>query len=113
MQPHENTDVLCSAQVAELLLCTEEQVELLTRQRVLPGLKFGRGWVYPKAALLHVLNQNAISLMGTPAVFDPETHPASAARAAVVPQGVELPARNKRQTPPTLSVVQPTEPESA
>lgn len=109
----ESTDVLCSTQVAELLLCTEEQVELLTRQRALPGLKFGRGWVYPKAALLHVLNQSAISLMGTPVVPNPETHPASAARAAVVPQGVELLPRNRRQQPPTLSVVSSTEPESA
>jgi len=99
-----NTEILASASVAEMLQCTEEQVELLARQRVLPGLKFGRGWVFPAAALLHVLNQRAIQEMNTP---DPEQHPASAARAAVVPVAVEMPARNRRQTPPALSVVPP------
>lgn len=102
-----NTEILASASVAEMLGCTEEQVELLARQRQLPGLKFGRGWIFPAGALLHVLNQRAIQEMSAPVELDPAEHPASAARAAVVPVGVEMAPRNRRQTPPTLAVVPP------
>lgn len=104
-------EVLTTKNVADLLDCGEDQVELLARRRELPGLKFGRGWVFPKAALLHVLNNDAIGAMNKPAMpADPAEQPATAARAAVVPVGVELPPRRGvRQAPPPLSVV-PKEP---
>lgn len=100
-------EVLSTQAVAALLSCGEDQVELLARQQELPGLKFGRAWVFPKGALLHVLNNKAVAEMQ--AKGDGE-HPATAARAAVVPVGVELPARRGvRQAPPPLSIV-PKEP---
>lgn len=106
-------DVLSPNHAADLLECSVEQVELLTRRGELPGLKYGVGWIYPKQALLLVLNNRALEQMAKRAAPDPAEHPASAARAAVVPVGTELPPRrNARQTPPTLSVV-PSPPERA
>lgn len=52
-----------SAQVAELLDCSVETVELITRQGHLPGVQYGRAWVYPEHALEAVLNQGALEAM--------------------------------------------------
>lgn len=46
--------------VAELLGCSEETVELETREGRLPGLKFGRSWVYPEQALTMILTSRAV-----------------------------------------------------
>lgn len=60
-------DVMTAGQLAELLDCTPETVEERTRDRQLPGVKYGRGWVYPKAAVLQVLAQQALAHVATPA----------------------------------------------
>lgn len=82
------TDTVFSvSEVAAMLDCAEETVELLTREGNLPGLKSGRSWRYPSHALHLVLTQRALSEMtqrATPA------HPASLARAGLVPVGVEF-----------------------
>ncbi|RYF81148.1 MAG: DNA-binding protein [Comamonadaceae bacterium] len=52
--------VLRTHDVAELLQCSEEQVELLARGGILPGLKPGRAWVFPCDALLLALGQKAL-----------------------------------------------------
>lgn len=56
-------DVLTVAAVAALLDCEPDTVEARTRERQLPGLKFGRSWVYPREALLRVLNEQAAAGM--------------------------------------------------
>lgn len=53
------SDVLTVKDVADMLGCEEDTVRDKTRQRELPGLKFGRDWVYPRQALLDALNQMA------------------------------------------------------
>ena len=51
--------VLDSARVAELLGCTKATIEDLLRRGDLPGVKLGRGWCIPGAALIQRLNDMA------------------------------------------------------
>jgi excisionase family DNA binding protein len=84
-------DVLTVTEVAQLLDCSPDTVEDETRQRSLPGLKFGRSWVYPRAALLLVLEERALAHVATPA---PAPAPASAPK--VVPMAPRPPQRQQR-----------------
>lgn len=53
------TDTINADQCAQLLQCTTETVEELTRKGELPGVKFGRGWIYVKDDLLAWLAERA------------------------------------------------------
>ena len=52
-------DTINAAQCAELLQCTEYRVEELTRIGELPGMKYGRGWIFVKADLLAYIAERA------------------------------------------------------
>ncbi len=52
--------LLAPDDAAELLGCTAESVEDLLRSGVLPGVKFGRSWRIPAAALDARLNELAL-----------------------------------------------------
>lgn len=96
-------DVLHSAEAAELLNCSVEQVQLLARQKQLPAVQFGRDWVFPRQALMFVLNNKALENMG-----------AQAANDSGVPTGVQpQPSVQRRHTPPVLGVVPKTPKEPA
>lgn len=83
-------DVLTVAQLAELLDCTEQTVQERTRERALPGVKFGRDWVYPRDAVLRVLNDVALAHVKPVA-------PAPATGGQVQPlRAVPTPVRPKR-----------------
>lgn len=88
-------DVLTVAQMAELLDCTQETVEDKTRERTLPGLKFGRSWVYPREAVLEVLRQQALAHVRPPAA--PPTPSSTTPR--VVPM-LPKPAQRQRGRSP-------------
>jgi len=45
---------------AQLLDCSAGAVEEATRDGRLPGVKYGRSWVYPREAALQVLNAQAL-----------------------------------------------------
>jgi hypothetical protein len=53
-------EILEVDEVAALLKCDPETVESRTRCGDLPGLKFGRSWIYPKPALMSRLCDLAI-----------------------------------------------------
>lgn len=53
------SDILTDNDVADLLHCTPETVQEWTRCGKLPGIKPGRHWVYPRAALMEALNDLA------------------------------------------------------
>lgn len=72
------SDILTKQQVASLLECEPETVEEKARAGVLPGIKFGRSWVFPREALLTVLNKMAVA--GRPVVKAPAVHKAAARR---------------------------------
>jgi excisionase family DNA binding protein len=51
--------VLTVADVAAMFACTEETVRDQASAGVLPGVKFGRDWVFPLEALLESINELA------------------------------------------------------
>lgn len=53
------TDTINATQCAELLFCDTVTIEALARKGELPGLKFGRGWVFFRADLLVYLAEQA------------------------------------------------------
>ncbi|MBS7349632.1 MAG: helix-turn-helix domain-containing protein [Comamonas sp.] len=52
-------ETISAAEVAELLNCTEEQAEELTRKGEIPGTKFGKSWVYVRLDLLAYVAERA------------------------------------------------------
>jgi excisionase family DNA binding protein len=48
--------LMTAPEVAALLHCSERTVEDHARAGVLPGYKFGDGWVFPADALLEAVN---------------------------------------------------------
>jgi excisionase family DNA binding protein len=70
-------DILTTAEVAEALDCTTETLERQTRAGMLPAVKFGRAWVYPKIALLQVLNELAVAHVESASTADTPPAPAS------------------------------------
>jgi excisionase family DNA binding protein len=83
-------DLLTVEQVATMFDCSAETIELETREGRLPGVKLGRSWRYPRAALMRVLNERAIAEMERRAPPPPGVTP--------LPEG----RRGRRQTPPQL-----------
>ena len=68
-------DILDAESVATLLRCDVGTVEDKTRRGVLPAVKFGRSWVYPRAALMQRLVELALergkSAIGTDVEAEP------------------------------------------
>lgn len=58
-------EILSRDEVAQLLDCEPETVDIAARKGELPGLKFGRSWIFPHAALLEYLNHRALASMPT------------------------------------------------
>ena len=52
-------EIISATEVADLLSCTEEQAEELTRRGEIPGTKFGRGWLYVRSDLLAYVAERA------------------------------------------------------
>ena len=51
--------ILTTAAVATMLDCKESTVQTLATAGSLPGVKMGRSWVFPEAALMERLNDLA------------------------------------------------------
>lgn len=58
-----NALIWTTEDMAEILRCTAETVEIAARYGRLPGLKYGREWVFPVEATMRVLNGTAIEEM--------------------------------------------------
>lgn len=56
-------DILDAAQVAEILGCSPRTVQEKARAGVLPAIKYGDDWRYPREALLRALNEQALANM--------------------------------------------------
>ena len=54
-------DILTEKEVAELLDCEPATVQEKARNADLPGLKFGRAWVFPRSALMESLHTQALA----------------------------------------------------
>lgn len=82
-------DVMSKEEVAAVLGCEPETVEDKARERELPGVKYGRSWIFPRTALLECLHLKALENM-KPAPSKPT------ARAL----------RTSKRTPPALPALQ-------
>lgn len=60
-------DVLNESEVAKLLDCEPLTVQEKARMGELPGVKFGRSWMFPRTALLEVLHTKALANKPMPA----------------------------------------------
>lgn len=87
------TDTINAEQCAKLLGCTEETVEELARKGDLPGLKFGRSWVFVRQDLLAYLAERARQEAD-------ERRSSRATSQRVVPNVHAI--KPRRQQPPTL-----------
>ena len=86
-------DILTEKEVAELLDCEPATVQEKARNADLPGLKFGRAWVFPRSALMESLHTQALA------------RKADRPRAkAIVPQPLTDKER-ARKAPPVLPVL--------
>lgn len=92
-------DVLTTDEVAALLRCEPETVEERTRQRELPGVKYGRSWMYPREALMQVLNR--IALMHLEPTSKAQVSSASKPMRMVAPPAPKS-SRSHRRSPPPL-----------
>ena len=65
--------LLTALEVAELLDCTQQTVEIAARDGRLPGLQFGRSWMFPQDALVEALRLQALPNLRTapPAPVEP------------------------------------------
>ena len=54
-------EILTRDEVAALLDCEPKTVEMKVRAGELPGVKFGRSWVFPRDALMQRLNDMALN----------------------------------------------------
>ena len=88
-------ETINAEQCAELLHCTEQRIEELTRGGELPGMKFGRGWIYVKADLLAYIADRARK--------EAEERRQDLNARKGVPR-LDIPIRPRRQTPPPLPV---------
>lgn len=52
-------ETISASEVAQLLNCTEEQAEELTRRGEIPGTKFGKSWIYVRSDLLAYVAERA------------------------------------------------------
>ena len=91
-------ETINAEQCAELLYCTEQRVEELTRTGELPGVKFGRSWIYVKADLLAYIADRARK--------EAEERRQDLNARKLVPR-LDTPIRPRRQTPPPLPVPVP------
>jgi len=55
--------ILYVPDVARILKCSDERVMVETRRRALPFVRAGREAIYPREALLKVLNERALESM--------------------------------------------------
>lgn len=78
-------DILTEKEVAKLLDCEPTTVQEKARNADLPGLKFGRSWVFPRSALMEVLHTKAMA----------RTHTTANPLATFV-------GKSKRKAPPVL-----------
>ena len=85
------TDTIDSAECADLLRCTPDQVEELARAGEIPGLKLGRSWLFVRHDLLAYLAEKA-------------RQEAEQRRAKRQPGVVQMTSKPRRRVPPRLPV---------
>ena len=87
-------DTIDAEQCAELLKCTADTVEELTRKGELPAVKIGRGWIYVRADLLVYLAEKGRR--------EAEERRQEFTARCQTPTPLPRLVKSRRQTPPAL-----------
>lgn len=101
-------DVIPAALLAELLDCSVGAVEEATRAGRLPGVKYGRSWVYPRDAALQVLTTQALAnvrpapVAASASATGPAIALASVRAPTSMPVAPRTPGRQPRRPPTPL-----------
>ena len=53
--------ILSTEEVAKILDCSTQAVEIAARKGRLPGVQYGRAWMFPETALLDALHKEAMA----------------------------------------------------
>lgn len=96
MQDYTLRPVLNAEECAELLRCCTDTVEEMSRSGELPGVKFGRGWIYVTSDLLAYLAEKARR--------EAEERRAGLTRPASSVEPIHTKVKPQRRTPPALPV---------
>lgn len=89
--------IMSAKQCAELLQCSEDTVEEMSRLGELPGVKCGRGWIYVTADLLAYLAEK-----GRREAEERRLGKHDASKGAKAPLATMV--KQRRKTPPALPV---------
>lgn len=100
--------VLDSARVADLLGCTEATIKHLLSRGDLPGVKLGRGWCIPGAALIQRLNDMATEQAEERRLAPVQQMTSASARARQLgvrdlDPAATAPRSSRRRVPPSLN----------
>lgn len=87
--------LLTAAKVAELLDCTQQTVEIAARDGRLPGLQFGRSWLFPQDALVEALRLQALANLRAAPPASPPAAPQWAAQGEQALAFTAPPSRRK------------------
>jgi len=90
--------LLTAAHVGELLQCTVQTVEIAARDGRLPGVQYGRAWLFPEDALIEALRLQALANLKTTRASTPPEQP-EAAFSYTAPPSRRKAANNSRTRP--------------
>ncbi|MNX74671.1 hypothetical protein D3C86_1061170 [compost metagenome] len=95
--PESTLRIWTAAQVAALLECTQQTVEIAARDGRLPGIQYGRAWLFPEDALVEALRVQALAnLRATPSRAPAQP---AAAHAFTAPPAQRKAANSSRTRP--------------
>ncbi|WPG35358.1 helix-turn-helix domain-containing protein [Variovorax sp. EBFNA2] len=101
--PELSVRLLTSTEVAELLRCTAQSVEVAARAGRLPGIQYGREWLFPEDALFEALRLEALAnlkaALRAPAAPAPPAEHAAGAHAFIAQPSRRKAANNSRTRP--------------
>lgn len=91
-------ELLTAEALASVLDCTVGTVEDRARRGEYPGIKPGRGWIFPRAAVLQVLNAQALENVA-------KSQPAAPGAPTLNPTSVTptIQRGRRRNAPPSLN----------
>ena len=110
-----DSEFYTAQQLAELLDCDKETAQELIRAGDLPGIKFGKGWIIPRQALIERVNEMAkaeaakrraarTSSQAAAIELGKKAVKAAAAVASpTLPSSESKPKRGQRRAPPDLT----------
>lgn len=94
--------ILTETEVADMLGCAVETVEIAAREKRLAAVKYGKQWVFPTQALLDALNAEAAAHVKPPAAAPAPAPDAVSFTMPLPMRKAANAAGSRRRAPPAL-----------